>query len=147
MSNSTIGTDTINRITWGLGAFAAFAGAIAIAGAPTIMPRIFPTMGTTLFQFDPEFLSQGALVVLALWSLSALHFAIVFADGHWRHMTRQLDLVLTTIWAAALFYLIMGPRVYVSAQTDSTAKSAVALLLFFLVISVIQKIRQGTRGS
>lgn len=146
MSHASARNDSINRISWGLSAIAATAGAITIAGSPVIMPRLFPAIGTTIFQFDPAFLTQGALVVVGLWVLNAMLFAVVFSDGCWRPLTRALDLALTTVWAAALLWLAIGPRIFTSPDTDNSAKGAMFFVLFFVVISTIQKFYRAMRG-
>ena len=146
MSHASARNDSINRISWGLSAIAATAGAITIAGSPVIMPRLFPAIGTTIYQFDPAFLTQGALVVVGLWVLNAMLFAVVFSDGCWRPLTRALDLALTTVWAAALLWLAIGPRIFTSLDTDNSAKGAMLLVLFFVVISTIQKFYRAVRG-
>lgn len=146
MSHASARNDSINRISWGLSAIAATAGAITIAGSPVIMPRLFPAIGTTIFQFDPAFLTQGALVVVGLWVLNAMLFAVVFSDGCWRPLTRALDLALTTVWAAALLWLAIGPRIFTSPDTDNSAKGAMFFVLFFVVISTIQKFYRAVRG-
>ncbi len=146
MSHASARNDSINRIIWGLSAIAATAGAITIAGSPVIMPRLFPAIGTTIFQFDPAFLTQGALVVVGLWVLNAMLFAVVFSDGCWRPLTRALDFVLTTVWAAALLWLAIGPRIFTSPDTDNSAKGAMLLVLFFVVISTMQKFYRAVRG-
>lgn len=147
MSHATASNDSINRFTWGLSAIAATAGAITIAGSPVIMPRLFPTIGTTVFQFDPGFLTQGALVVVGLSFLNAMLFAVVFSDGCWRPLTRGIDLALTTAWAAVLLWLAIGPRIFTSPDTDNTAKGAMLLVLFFVVISIVQSTRRMLRGG
>lgn len=146
MSHASARNDSINRISWGLSAIAATAGAITIAGSPVIMPRLFPAIGTTIYQFDPAFLTQGALVVVGLWVLNAMLFAVVFSDGCWRPLTRALDLALTTVWAAALLWLAIGPRIFTSPDTDNSAKGAMFFVLFFVVISTIQKFYRAVRG-
>ena len=147
MSHTSASNDSINRIAWGFSAIATTACAITIAGSPVIMPRLFPAIGTTVFQFDSAFLTQGALVVVSLWVLNAMLFAVVFSDGCWRPLTRALDLALTTVWAAALLWLAIGPRIFTSPDIENSAKGAMLFVLFFVVISIIQKTRSALRGA
>lgn len=139
-------TDDINRIVWGLGAFAALFGIALLVSAPWSLPALLPAVRGDVFAFDPAFVPVGAVLVGGLWALNAMLFAIVFADGHWRTLTRQLDVALTAIWGAALLWLAIGPRIYLSASTDNTAKGALLLVLVFVLVSLPTKVRRVMRG-
>lgn len=139
-------TDQINRIGWGLGAFAALLGMALIASAQWSMPLLLPDIHTSVFAFAPGFLTSGALVVVGLWVLNAMLFAIVFSDGHWRPMTRHLDIALTSMWAAAMLWLVIGPQVFQAPATDSAAKFWLAVALAFVVMSLVSKIRRALKG-
>jgi hypothetical protein len=139
-------TDEINRIAWGLGAFGALFGIVVLVSAPWSLPAFLPAVRGDVFAFDPAFVPVGAALVGVLWTLNAMLFAIVFADGHWRALTRQLDLALTAVWGAALLWLATGPRIYLSSSTDTTAKGALALMLVFVVLSLVTKVRSALRG-
>jgi hypothetical protein len=139
-------TDDINRIGWGLGAFAALFGMAVLLSAQWSIPSFLPAVPGGAFAFDPAFVPVGALLVGGLWVLSAMLFAIVFADGHWRALTRNLDIALTAVWSVALLWLVIGPRVYLAPSTDSTAKGAIFLVLAFVVVSLVSKVRRVMRG-
>jgi len=139
-------TDDINRIAWGLSAFAAVFGIAVLASAQWSLPAFLPAVRGDAFAFDPAFLPLGAMLVGGLWVLNAMLFAIVFADGHWRALTRHLDVALASLWSGALLWLAIGPRIYLSASTDSTAKGALFLVLAFAVASLISKVRRVVRG-
>jgi hypothetical protein len=139
-------TDDINRIGWGLGAFAALFGMAVLLSAQWSIPTFLPAVSGGAFAVDPAFLPVGGLLVGGLWILSAMLFAIVFADGHWRTLTRSLDIALTAVWSVALLWLVIGPRIYLSAQTDSTAKGVIALVLAFVAVSLVSKVLRVMRG-
>lgn len=139
-------TDQINRIGWGLGAFAALLGMALIASAQWSMPLLLPDIHTSVFAFAPEFLTSGALVVVGLWVLNAMLFAVVFSDGHWRPVTRGLDIALTTLWAAVMTWLVIGPQIFQSLKTDSATKFWLAVVTAFVVVSLIPKIRRALKG-
>ena len=139
-------TDQINRISWGLCAFAALLGVALIASAQWSMPLLLPDIHTSVFAFAPEFLTSGALVVVGLWVLNAMLFAVVFSDGHWRPVTRGLDIALTSLWAAVMTWLVIGPQIFQSLKTDSATKFWLAVVVAFVVISLVPKIRRALKG-
>lgn len=139
-------TDDINRIAWGLAAFAALFGIMVLVSAPWSIPAFLPAVRGDVFAIDPAFLPLGAAIVGGLWTLNAMLFAIVFADGYWRALTRQLDVALTAVWSAALLWLAIGPRIYLSAPADSTAKGALLLVFLILLVSLMSKVRRVMRG-
>ena len=71
-----------------------------------------------------------------MWSLTALALAIVFFEGRWRPLTRNLDFVLSTMWFAALTWLVVGPRIYLSPATDESAKGWIALVALLVLIDL-----------
>lgn len=141
MNNS----DQINRIGWSLGAFAALVGVATLVSAQWTIPMLLPAVKPEAFAFAPSFMASGAFVVVALWSLSAMLYAIVFTEGHWRPATRRLDFTLDIAWIAALLWLVIGPQVFQSTTTDSTAKFWVAVVLLIVVASIIPKMRRAKR--
>ena len=138
--------DQINRIGWSLGAFAALVGVATLVSAQWTIPMLLPAVKPAAFAFAPSFMASGAFVVVALWSLSAMLYAIVFSEGHWRPATRRLDFTLDIAWIAALLWLVIGPQVFQSTTTDSTAKFWVAVVLLIVVASIIPKMRRAKRG-
>jgi hypothetical protein len=146
MPQAVTDTDKINRIGWGLGAFAALFGGGALVNSPWLMPALLPAVGSA-FAFDPDFLRSGGLLVAGLWALSAIQFAIVFADGHWRPATRQFDFALTSVWAAALLFLTMGPRIFQSQATDQAAKFWIGVVFVFVALSLVSTIRRMVRDQ
>jgi hypothetical protein len=139
-------TDQINRISWSLCALAALLGVALIASAQWSMPLLLPDIHTSVFAFAPEFLNSGALIVVGLWVLNAMLFAIVFSDGHWRPMTRFLDIALTSLWAAAMVWLVIGPQIFQSLKTDSATKFWLGVVIAFVVASLVPKIRRALKG-
>jgi len=139
-------TDQINRIGWGLGAFAALFGIATLVSAQWSLPMLLPGIKPEVFAFAPSFLASGAFVVVALWALSAMLYAIVFSEGHWRPATRRLDFTLDIAWIAALLWLVIGPQVFQSTTTDSAAKFWVAVVLLIVVASIIPKMRRTLKG-
>ena len=135
-------TDEINRIGWGLSAFAALCGIAVLLSAQWSLPTFLPAVRGDVFAFDPAFVPVGAVLVGSLWVLNAMLFAIVFAEGHWSAQTRNLDIALTALWLGALLWLVIGPRIYLSAATDNTAKGAVALVLAFVAVGLVSKVRR-----
>jgi hypothetical protein len=139
-------TDEINRIVWGLAAFGALFGMATLVSAPWSFPAFVPAMRGDVFAFDPAFIPTGAILVGGLWTLNAMLFAVVFSDGHWRPLTRQLDLALTAVWGAVLLWLAIGPRIFLAEPTDSSAKGALILVMVFVVASLVSKARRVMRG-
>jgi hypothetical protein len=146
MPHAVTETGKINRIGWGLGAFAALFGGAVLVSSPWLMPALLPAVGSA-FAFDPDFLRSGGLLVAGLWLLSAIQFAIVFADGHWRPATRTFEFALTSVWAAALLFLVMGPRIFQSATTDQAAKFWIGFVFVFVAFSLVSTIRRMARGQ
>ncbi|MEQ1867981.1 MAG: hypothetical protein HOP13_14315 [Alphaproteobacteria bacterium] len=141
MSYAVTDTDKINRIGWGLAAFAAVSGAAVLAGAPWLFPKLLPATGTA-FAYDPNFVPAGGAAVVGLWGLSALLYAAVFAEGQWRPFTRQLEAALSLVWVVALTWLVSGPQIFASATTDQTAKFWIGFVLVAMVLSMIPKVRR-----
>ena len=56
-------TDEINRIGWGLSAFAALFGIAVLLSAPWSMPTFLPAVRGDVFAFNPAFVPIGAVVV------------------------------------------------------------------------------------
>ena len=139
-------TDQINRIGWGLGAFAALLGIATLVSAQWSIPMLLPAVKPEVFAFAPSFLASGAFIVVALWALSAMLYAIVFSEGHWRPATRRLDFTLDIAWVATLLWLVIGPQVFQSPTTDSAAKFWVAVVLVIVVASIIPKMRRAMKG-
>jgi hypothetical protein len=135
--------DLINRILWSLAAIAAIAGIITLAGAEQIFHSLLSPAAGRAFAFDPAFLSGGAMLVVAMWIMSGLHYAAVFAEGRWQPHTRLLGLVLDVMWCAALLWLVAGPRIYLSPTTDSTAKGFIALVLALVLLTLIPKLMRS----
>ena len=143
MSQADERNDRINRILWVLAAVAALAGIITLAGAEQIFHSLLSPAAGAAFAFDPAFLAGSAMMVIAMWIMSGLHYAAVFAEGRWQPHTRLLSLVLDVMWCAALLWLVAGPRIYVSSTTDSTAKGFLALVLVLVVLTLIPKLMRS----
>lgn len=141
---STADNDRINRIGWGLGAFAALFGIIVLVSAPWSIAAFLPAVGNA-FAFDPKFLTAGGLLVAGMWMLNAWLFLVVFREGHWRTVTRHLDLALGLFWMLVMLWLVVGPPIYVSATTDEAAKFWLAVVLIICAFSVIPKFRRALR--
>jgi hypothetical protein len=147
MSHAITDTDRINRVGWGLGAFAALFGIAVLVSAPWSLPTFLPALGAAVFAFDANIQPLGARNLGGVWVLNAMLFAIVFADGQWRQLTRQLDLALTAVWVVALAWLVIGPRIYLSTPTDQAAKFWIGVVLVCVVLSMIPKITRAVRGQ
>jgi hypothetical protein len=141
MSHAVTDTDKINRVGWGLAAFAAVSGAAVLAGAPWLFPKVLPATGAA-FAYDPNFVPTGGAVVGGLWALSALLYAAVFAEGQWRPFTRQLEAAMTLVWIVAMTWLVAGPPIFASAVTDQTAKFWIGFVLVAVVLTTIPKFRR-----
>lgn len=141
MSQAVTDTDKINRIGWGLAAFAALSGAAVLVSAPALFPIVLPATGTA-FAYDPNFVPAGGAVVVGLWALSALLYAMVFAEGQWRPFTRWFDAAMSLVWVVALTWLVSGPQIFANATTDQTAKFWLGVVLVITVLSMIPKVRR-----
>jgi hypothetical protein len=133
-------TDNINRTLWAVGGAAASVGIAAAVGARWAFEHLLAPRVAEAFAFDPDFLSVGGALVVLLWSCNALLFAIVFFEGRWRMLTRALDIALNTMWLAALIWLTLGPRIYLSDTTDQGAKGWLSLVAALVLIDVGVKI-------
>jgi hypothetical protein len=129
-------TDHINRTLWVIGGMAAALGVAAVTSARWAFEQFLPPQVGAAFAFDPDFLPVGGAMVVAMWSFTALEFAIVFFEGRWRPLTRSLDLLLGTMWFAALMWLAVGPRIYLSPATDEGAKGWISLVALFVLIGL-----------
>lgn len=138
--------DTINRTAWMLNALAALTGIAILFSAPWSLQTLLPPAAAEAFRFNPEFLPVGGALVGILYLLNAMLFAVVFSDGRWRAATRHLDLALTAVWSAALLWLILGPRIFLSATTDSATKDWIGFVLLILVVCTVPKILRVMRG-
>ncbi|MEQ1755486.1 MAG: hypothetical protein ABL973_15290 [Micropepsaceae bacterium] len=132
--------DRINRTLWAIGGVAAALGVAAVTGAQWAFEQFLPPQVGEAFAFDPDFLLLGGAVVVAMWSFTALSCAIVFFEGRWRPLTRNVDLALSTMWFVALTWLVVGPRIYLSPVTDEGAKGWISLVALFVLIDLCVKI-------
>lgn len=144
MSYVTNDNDRINRIGWGLGAFAALFGAVVLVSSPWLMPALLPAVGGA-FAFNPDFLPVGGALVGGLWVLNAMLFAVVFSDGHWRTATRNLDIALNALWLVVMAWLVIGPQIFLNTTTDQTAKFWIAVVLAIVAVCMVPKIRRAMR--
>lgn len=133
-------TDNINRALWAFGAAAASTGIAAVVGARWAFEHLLAPQVADAFAFNPGFLPVGGALVVLLWSCNALLFAIVIFEGRWRMLTRALDIALNTLWVAALTWLTLGPRIYLSDTTDQGAKGWLSLVAALVLIDVGVKI-------
>lgn len=147
MAHTDTGTDSINRIAWGFGALAAFAGVAIVFSAPWSLPTVLPPRAAAVFVFDPDFLPVGGAVVGLVWLFNAMLFAVVYADGRWRDATRHLDLALTAVWCGVLLWLTIGPRIFLSPTTDAATKAWMGVVLVIVVVSSIPKVYRVLRRS
>lgn len=132
--------DDINRPLWILGGAAAAIGIATVVGARWIFEHWLPPQVSDAFAFDHDFLPIGGAMVVLLWSFNALLFAIVFFEGRWRGFTRRLELALATAWFAALTWLTIGPRIYLSPSTDEAAKGWLALVALLVLLDLGLKV-------
>ena len=129
-------SDRINRTLWTFGGVAAALGIAAVTSARWVFEQFLPPQVGVAFAFDPDIITVGGAMVVAMWSLTALALAIVFFEGRWRPLTRNLDFVLSTMWFAALTWLVVGPRIYLSPATDESAKGWIALVALLVLIDL-----------
>jgi hypothetical protein len=132
--------DRINRTAWAFGGVAAALGIAAVTGAQWAFEQFLPPQVGEAFAFDPDFLPVGGAVVVAMWSFTALQSAIVFFEGRWRPLTRNIDLAMSALWFAALTWLVLGPRIYLKPVTDEGAKGWISLVALFVLIDLSIKI-------
>lgn len=132
--------DRINRTAWVIGAVAATVGIAMVTSAERVFTRFLSPQAGEAFAFDPDFLSVGGAMVVALWSLTALGSAIVFVEGRWRPLTRNIGLALSTMWFAVLTWLVIGPQIYLKPVTDEAAKGWLSLIALFVLLDLAWKI-------
>ncbi len=133
-------SDQINRTLWAIGGVAAALGIAAVTGAQWAFEQFLPPQVGAAFAFDPDFLPVGGAMVVAMWSVTALTCAIVFFEGRWRPLTRDIDIALSALWFAALTWLAVGPRIYLSPIADEAAKGWISLVALFVLIDLGIKI-------
>lgn len=132
-------SDQINRPLWAFGAAAAACGIALVFAVPWIFDAL-PAPLNTVFALNPDFTPVGGALVALLWSANVVLFALVFSEGRWRPLTRHLELALNSVWGALLLWLILGAHMFVAANTDQGAKSALGLVLLFVVIDLAVKV-------
>jgi hypothetical protein len=132
--------DEINRTMWVISSVAAGFGIAALVGAPWIAENYLPPAAAGVFRFDADFLALGGALVVAMWTLTALSGAIVFFEGRWRPLTRQIDLALTLLWFVVLTWLAMGPRAFVNDAADEAAKFWVGVVAVLVLIDLAVKV-------
>jgi hypothetical protein len=132
--------DRINRTAWAIGGVAATAGIAMVTSAEWLFTQFLSPQAGEAFAFDPDFLPVGGAVVVALWSCTALGSAIVFVEGRWRPLTRNIGLALDTMWFLALTWLATGPRIYLKPVTDEAAKGSISLLALVVLLDLAWKI-------
>lgn len=132
--------DDINRTAWVISSVAAAFGIAALVGAPWWGKNFLPPAAAGVFEYDADFLPLGGAVVVAMWTLTAASSAIVFFEGRWRPLTRQLDLAFTLLWLAVLTWLAVGPRIFVNNAADEAAKFWMGVLAAMVAIDFGLKI-------
>ena len=132
--------DEINRTTWVISSIAAAFGIAALVGAPWWAKALLPPAAQGVFAYDADFLPLGGAVVVGMWTLTAVSSAIVFFEGRWRPLTRQIDLAFTLLWLAALTWLAVGPRIFVNDAADEAAKYWMGVLAAIVAIDFAVKI-------
>ncbi len=132
--------DRINRTGWAIGGIAAALGIATITGAEWAFTQFLSPAAGAAFEFDPDFLTLGGAVVVAMWSLTALESAIVLFEGRWRPFTRNIDLAMSAMWFAALTWLAVGPRIYLKPVTDEAAKGWLSLIALLVLLELAWKI-------
>ncbi len=132
--------DHINRTAWAIGGVAAALGIAAVTSAEWAFAQFLPPQVGEAFAFDPDFLPVGGAMVVMMWSLTALQSAIVFFEGRWRALTRNIDLAMSALWFVALTWLVLGPRIYLKPVTDEGAKGWISLVALFVLIDLGIKI-------
>lgn len=147
MAHSAADKDTINRALWVFYATAALVGIATLYSAPWWLQTFLPPAAAAAFVFNPEFLAMGGIVVGALYLLDAMLFAVVFLDGRWRESTRTLDIVTTAFWTAAMLWLILVPRIFLSPTTDQATKDWLGVVLLLVLVGSIPKFLRVMRRS
>lgn len=132
--------DEVNRTAWVIGSVAAAFGIAALVGAPWWAKALLPPAAQGVFAYEADFLPLGGAVVVAMWTLTAVSSAIVFFEGRWRPLTRQIDLVVTPLWIAVLTWLAVGPRIFVNDSANQAAKFWLSVLAAMVAIDAGAKI-------
>lgn len=132
--------DDINRTGWAIAGIAAAAGIVAVVGAPWFAQNFLPPAAANIFQFDPDFVAIGGAAVVVMWSLTAVLDGIVFFEGRWRPLTRNLDLAMSALWLGMMSWLVFGPRIFTSPLTDEGAKGWMVIVLLIVVFDLAIKI-------
>lgn len=137
--------DEINRTTWVISSVAAAFGIAALVGAPWWGEKLLPPAAAGVFEYDADFLPLGGAVVVAMWTLTAVSSAIVFFEGRWRPLTRQLDLAFTLLWLAVMAWLVVGPRIFVNDAADEAARFWMGAVAAMVAIDFAVKIYRQTQ--
>ena len=132
-------TDSINRPLWVLSAVASLLGVATLVSASWVAENFLPSVAT-IFLFDQDFIPVVGAVVVTLWIGTAVHALVVFSEGRWRRLTRQLELALGMLWFAALVWLVIGPRIYLAPATDKGAKDMIGLVALLVLIDLAVKL-------
>jgi hypothetical protein len=128
-----------------LSSIAAACGIAALVGAPWWGKTFLPPAAQGVFEYDADFLPLGGAVVVAMWTMTAVSGAIVFFEGRWRPLTRQIDLALTLLWLVVLTWLVVGPRIFVNDAADEAAKFWMGVVAAMVAIDLAVKIYRETQ--
>lgn len=132
--------DTINRTIWIVGAVASAFGVGLLITLLPILEHGMPAHLAAGFALNPDFMQIAAALIAFLWTLTAVEFAIVFAEGRWRPLTRYADLFLVAAWAAVLLWFVVGQRIFLAPESDKITKGALSLVLLFVLLDFAVKI-------
>ena len=128
--------DEINRTTWVISSAAAALGIATLVGAPWWAKTFLSQAAADVFAYDTDFLPLGGAVVVAMWTLQAVSGAIVFFEGRWRALTRQIDLAIALLWLVTLTWLAAGPRIFVNDAANEAAKFWIGVLAVMVAVDL-----------
>lgn len=107
----------------------------------------FSNPATRALTFDPPFLATRAPVVLIYWSASIALLVVLFIEGSWRPLTRQLDHALKIACCMLLVWLVLDGRIFVVDEADQSSKAILSVLVVVILAQLAFQIWRGRRRT
>lgn len=139
-----IDRDRINRPLWVLAIASFTLGTIWLTSPAQFAEQL--TGGRLASEFyasliyDETFRQWRLPLLLALLIGQLMLYAVLVAHGRWHRLTRRIDILLSVAIGGLLAWSIAGGRIFQAEASDGVARSAIALVLVFVLWDLVAKI-------